>query len=193
MRHYTAASIGEGGARAAMNANPIPHARAQHASLLLAQDMTQLAFLHEPGVLHNLQARYEQRQVYTYTGSILIAINPFQPLPHLYGPAAIDQYRAAQRGQEELPPHVYATACAAYRSMLRDGTGQAILVGVRWARKRGKVHFCAPPVEGGSYGIGGILPVRGRWGRVGGWVGGWNGQRHGLPGSWNGRCGANGR
>ncbi|XP_021901980.1 myosin-17-like [Carica papaya] len=40
-------------------------------------DMTKLSYLHEPGVLHNLAARYELNEIYTYTGNILIAINPF--------------------------------------------------------------------------------------------------------------------
>ena len=55
--------------------------------------MTHLAFLHEPGVLSNLHARYLGRKVYTYTGSILIALNPFTPLPHLYGSAVMEGYR----------------------------------------------------------------------------------------------------
>lgn len=48
---------------------------------LLAQDMTDLVFLHEPGVLANLKQRYSSNAIYTYTGSILIAVNPFKALP----------------------------------------------------------------------------------------------------------------
>ncbi|KAG2439820.1 hypothetical protein HYH02_010454 [Chlamydomonas schloesseri] len=101
------------------------------------EDMTSLAFLHEPGVLWNLQSRYQGSDaIYTYTGNILIAVNPFKPLPNLYGPAVIERYRSqpAARGAGEvavaarLPPHVYATACNAYRNMMAEGAGQAILV-----------------------------------------------------------------
>ncbi|GLI66202.1 hypothetical protein VaNZ11_009901 [Volvox africanus] len=90
------------------------------------EDMTTLSFLHEPGILWNLQSRYNDDAIYTYTGNILIAVNPFKPVPYLYGSNIIEQYRSSPR--EQLPPHVYATACAAFRSMLRDGAGQAILV-----------------------------------------------------------------
>lgn len=40
--------------------------------------MTQLNHLHEPGVLWNLKKRYLNDDIYTYTGNILIAVNPFQ-------------------------------------------------------------------------------------------------------------------
>ncbi|KAG6575650.1 Myosin-12, partial [Cucurbita argyrosperma subsp. sororia] len=46
-------------------------------------DMTKLAYLHEPGVLHNLACRFALNEIYTYTGNILIAVNPFRRLPHL--------------------------------------------------------------------------------------------------------------
>ncbi|TVU11940.1 hypothetical protein EJB05_45551, partial [Eragrostis curvula] len=44
-------------------------------------DMTKLSYLHEPGVLQNLAIRYELNENYTYTGNILIAVNPFQDCP----------------------------------------------------------------------------------------------------------------
>lgn len=31
-------------------------------------------------------------EIYTYTGGILIALNPFQDLPHLYGENMMVQY-----------------------------------------------------------------------------------------------------
>lgn len=38
------------------------------------EDMVKLNYLHEPGVLHNLGSRYNLDEIYTYTGSILIAV-----------------------------------------------------------------------------------------------------------------------
>ncbi|KAL0650011.1 hypothetical protein Bca4012_092702 [Brassica carinata] len=43
-------------------------------------DLTKLSYLHEPGVLQNLKIRYELNEIYTYTGNIVIAINPWPPL-----------------------------------------------------------------------------------------------------------------
>ncbi|KAF8063028.1 XI-F [Scenedesmus sp. PABB004] len=90
------------------------------------EDMTRLSYLHEPGVLWNIKTRYDYDDIYTYTGSILIAVNPFAPLPHIYGPHMMDQYRGADLG--DLSPHVYAIADAAYRQMRKELKGQSILV-----------------------------------------------------------------
>ena len=51
----------------------------------------------------------------TYTGNILIAVNPFTKLPHLYDAHMMEQYRGATFG--ELSPHVFAIADTAYRQV----------------------------------------------------------------------------
>ncbi|XP_031110719.1 myosin-6-like [Ipomoea triloba] len=89
-------------------------------------DMTRLAYLHEPGVLHNLKSRYDINEIYTYTGNILIAVNPFRRLPHLYDTHMMAQYKGAAFG--ELSPHPFAVADAAYRLMINEGVSQSILV-----------------------------------------------------------------
>ncbi|XP_011080138.1 myosin-6-like [Sesamum indicum] len=89
-------------------------------------DMTKLAYLHEPGVLDNLKSRYDINEIYTYTGNILIAVNPFQRLPHLYDSHMMAQYKGAAFG--ELSPHPFAVADAAYRLMMNEGISQSILV-----------------------------------------------------------------
>ncbi|XP_073014429.1 protein OPAQUE1-like isoform X1 [Typha latifolia] len=89
-------------------------------------DMTKLTYLNEPGVLYNLARRYVLNEIYTYTGSILIAVNPFTKLPHLYNEHMMEQYKGVQLG--ELSPHVFAVADASYRAMMNDGRSQSILV-----------------------------------------------------------------
>ncbi|KAB2014298.1 hypothetical protein ES319_D09G215500v1 [Gossypium barbadense] len=89
-------------------------------------DMTRLAYLHEPGVLQNLKCRYDINEIYTYTGNILIAVNPFRRLPHLYSSHMMEQYKGAAFG--ELSPHPFAVADASYRHMINEGISQSILV-----------------------------------------------------------------
>ncbi|CAD6205072.1 unnamed protein product [Miscanthus lutarioriparius] len=89
-------------------------------------DMTKLVYLHEPGVLCNLALRYTLNEIYTYTGRILIAVNPFAKLPHMYDMPMMEQYRVVQFG--ELSPHVFAIADASYRAMVSENHSQSILV-----------------------------------------------------------------
>ncbi|XP_059665774.1 myosin-11-like isoform X2 [Cornus florida] len=89
-------------------------------------DMTKLSYLHEPGVMENLKIRYELNEIYTYTGNILIAINPFQRLPHLYDAHMMQQYKGAPFG--ELSPHVFAVGDVAFRAMINEGKSNSILV-----------------------------------------------------------------
>lgn len=49
----------------------------------------------------------------TYTGNILIAVNPFRKLPHLYDSHMMAQYKGAAFG--ELSPHPFAVADTSYR------------------------------------------------------------------------------
>ncbi|CAK8532147.1 unnamed protein product [Lathyrus sativus] len=89
-------------------------------------DMTKLAYLHEPGVLYNLLCRFSLNEIYTYTGNILIAVNPFRRLPHLYDSHMMEQYKGAAFG--ELSPHLFAVADTCYRAMMNENGSQSILV-----------------------------------------------------------------
>ncbi|XP_020405112.1 myosin-17 isoform X6 [Zea mays] len=89
-------------------------------------DMTRLSYLHEPGVLDNLAVRYAKNIIYTYTGNILIAINPFQRLPNLVDARTMEKYKGANLG--DLDPHVFAIADVSYRQMINEGKSNSILV-----------------------------------------------------------------
>lgn len=44
-------------------------------------DLTTLPYLNEPAVLHAISQRFFSGKIYTWTGAVLIAVNPFQRLP----------------------------------------------------------------------------------------------------------------
>ena len=46
-----------------------------------ASDHCALIHLNEPCVLSNSRVRFEANEIYTYTGKILVALNPFSSLP----------------------------------------------------------------------------------------------------------------
>ncbi|KIK83700.1 hypothetical protein PAXRUDRAFT_832035 [Paxillus rubicundulus Ve08.2h10] len=90
-----------------------------------ADDLATLSHLNEPSVLHTIRNRYAQHSIYTYSGIVLIAVNPFQRVT-LYGPEIIQAYSGRKRG--ELEPHLFAIAEDAYTAMAKEGIGQTIIV-----------------------------------------------------------------
>ncbi|XP_065177890.1 unconventional myosin-VIIa-like [Sycon ciliatum] len=88
-------------------------------------DMIHLGDLNEAGILHNLLKRYNAGNIYTFTGSILVAINPYQ-LYDIYNQTYVKNYRNKKIG--EMPPHVFAIADNAYHFMLRRGKDQCIII-----------------------------------------------------------------
>ncbi|KAI9033904.1 P-loop containing nucleoside triphosphate hydrolase protein [Phycomyces nitens] len=88
-------------------------------------DLTNLSYLNEPAVLNTIRTRYIQHLIYTYSGIVLIAMNPFDRVA-LYDPDIVQQYSGRRRG--ELEPHLFAIAEDAYRCMIREQTNQTIVV-----------------------------------------------------------------
>uniref|UniRef100_A0A8C5JUN6 Myosin heavy chain 11 n=1 Tax=Junco hyemalis TaxID=40217 RepID=A0A8C5JUN6_JUNHY len=88
------------------------------------EDMAELTCLNEASVLHNLRERYFSGLIYTYSGLFCVVINPYKQLP-IYSEKIIDMYKGKKR--HEMPPHIYAIADNAYRSMLQDREDQSIL------------------------------------------------------------------
>nr|XP_057921483.1 unconventional myosin-X isoform X2 [Doryrhamphus excisus] len=90
------------------------------------EDMAALEDLHDGAIMHNLFLRYRQRNIYTYIGSILAAVNPYQPLPGLYERAAVELYSRHHLG--EIPPHIFAVANECYRSLWRRPHNHCVLI-----------------------------------------------------------------
>ncbi|KAL3945263.1 MAG: hypothetical protein SGBAC_000674 [Bacillariaceae sp.] len=90
-------------------------------------DLCSLTHLHEPSVVYSLQHRYQNDNIYTYTGKILLALNPFRVLDGIYGDQVMKQYWKAG-AMERPPPHVYAVAQDAYKALLDMKENQSILV-----------------------------------------------------------------
>lgn len=98
-------------------------------------------------MLHTIRNRYAQHSIYTYSGIVLIAVNPFQRVT-LYGPEIIQAYSGRRRG--ELEPHLFAIAEDAYTAMRKEGMGQTIIVsGERYGfiNSRFKVTDLCPAVQ----------------------------------------------
>jgi myosin heavy subunit len=107
---------------------------------LVCPDNTMLIHLSEPTLLANVRARFAAKEIYTLTGSILLAMNPFEMLP-IYSEARMADYKGKALGR--APPHVYGIAEVAYQMLVKSGRSQSVVVSgesgagkVRTARAR---------------------------------------------------------
>ena len=110
-------------------------------------DLITLTHLHEPAVIYALRKRYMLDKIYTSTGPILLAINPFKNCGLLYADTTMAKYRKrgeanmdilSGRMSEEkksdsgdgfenvvLPPHVFAIADQSFRVMMTRLSNQS--------------------------------------------------------------------
>ncbi|KAF1985982.1 class V myosin-like protein [Aulographum hederae CBS 113979] len=96
------------------------------AMLEASDDLTNLSHLNEPAVLQAIKLRYAQKEIYTYSGIVLIATNPFARVDSLYVPGMVQVYAGKQRSSQA--PHLFAIAEEAFADMLRDARNQTIVV-----------------------------------------------------------------
>jgi myosin-5 len=67
------------------------------------EDLTSLSYLNEPSVLHAISTRYQtRREIYTYSGIVLIAVNPFAAVP-LYESNLVQAYAGKKKGDVSGP------------------------------------------------------------------------------------------
>jgi myosin heavy subunit len=83
-------------------------------------DMTSLSFLNEPEMLECMKQRFLKNLIYTNTGPILFAVNPFQRLP-VYTDELLNAFEEAdQTASRQLGPHVYQISSRAFNKMFID-------------------------------------------------------------------------
>jgi myosin-7 len=75
------------------------------------ENLTDLGDPHEASILRNLLIRFrdpQQKRVYTFCGTTLIALNPHEQMDKIYSPDFVKAYQHHLVG--ELPAHIFAIA-----------------------------------------------------------------------------------
>ncbi|PFX19371.1 unconventional myosin-Id-like isoform X2 [Stylophora pistillata] len=86
---------------------------------VLLDEITKDAFM------GNLKLRFHKERIYTYIGEVLVSVNPYKTLS-IFGNDKIQEYK--MRELYERPPHIFALADAAYRTMKRRSEDTCIVI-----------------------------------------------------------------
>merc|ERR1719350_1196590 len=88
-------------------------------------DVSNMTYLNEASVFHNLKVRYVAKLIYTYSGLFCVVVNPYKRYP-IYTATCVKLYLGKRRN--EVPPHLWAITETAYRNMLTNSKNQSMLI-----------------------------------------------------------------
>mmetsp|Transcript_86586 Transcript_86586/g.259849 ORF Transcript_86586/g.259849 Transcript_86586/m.259849 type:complete len:796 (+) Transcript_86586:74-2461(+) len=90
-------------------------------------ELSSLKSVEDDALLANTKQRFDAGHIYTRSGRLLLAVNPYRQLP-LYTPELLQQYKESLQPQAELAPHVYAVASSAHLGMLQNSVSQSVII-----------------------------------------------------------------
>ena len=89
-------------------------------------DLAKLASIDPSVVMDTLKQRHAGDGIYTKNGAVLVAINPYKKIG-LYTDDHLAQYKGSMALDRE-PPHIFAVAAATHRSLVSEGSNQAVVI-----------------------------------------------------------------
>ncbi|XP_053311241.1 unconventional myosin-XVI [Spea bombifrons] len=91
-------------------------------------DLATLSELTDSSLLYEIQKRFNNNQIYTYIGNILLLVNPYKELP-IYSSLVTQLYQnLSGRLCSSLPPHIFACAERAYHMVFREKLPQCFIL-----------------------------------------------------------------
>jgi len=80
----------------------------------------------EKSFMNNLSVRYRKKQIYTFIGEQLIAVNPYEEIASLYNDETLMSYKNSL--PEEVQPHIFVLADLTYRQLIHDRENQCVII-----------------------------------------------------------------
>lgn len=78
-------------------------------------------------ILHHVKKRFAVDEIYTFVGTILVAVNPYKPL-NIYDVALVDKIYNLTKFNGAVPPHVFSIGAAAVYNMRHENKDQSVLI-----------------------------------------------------------------
>ena len=91
------------------------------------ENLVDLESFNEGIILHHIRNRFNKQAIYTFVGSILIALNPYKKVD-IYGVPIMDATMTKLKSGDVLPPHVYSIGATALYNLRTEGKDQAVLI-----------------------------------------------------------------
>ncbi|GME34038.1 uncharacterized protein K452DRAFT_294428 [Neofusicoccum parvum] len=88
-------------------------------------DLTLISKISNEAINDNLKKRFENGEIYTYIGHVLVSVNPFRDLG-IYTEQVLESYKGKNR--LEMPPHVFAIAESSYYNMNAYKENQCVII-----------------------------------------------------------------
>ncbi|KAF2869396.1 P-loop containing nucleoside triphosphate hydrolase protein [Massariosphaeria phaeospora] len=88
-------------------------------------DLTLISKISNEAINDNLKKRFENAEIYTYIGHVLVSVNPFRDLG-IYTDQVLDSYK--NKNRLEVPPHVFAIAESSYYNMKSYKENQCVII-----------------------------------------------------------------
>jgi myosin heavy subunit len=99
-------------------------------------DLGKMQYLPEAAILHALHSRWSDRDIYSFAGPILIAVNPYQRFPQLYTREVLDRCDVPSR-----VPHAFSIGVCALDGIAMKANQSILVSGESGAGKTETTKF----------------------------------------------------
>ena len=104
-------------------------------------DMVKMSEVNEGSILHNLRRRFENDEIYTNIGDILVSLNPYKWLNEYFTDEQLKRVQNLSEG-DDAEPHIWGIASQAFRGLLNRKDQSILISGESGAGKTEATKKC---------------------------------------------------